>query len=275
MGEDQLRTTPSPATKRNTPRSWAAHRLLFARYNQWLADRLRPFLSQSSGRQAALPLSDAKRPPFVTGRRLWEVRCGQGHLTEWLLDRDFVLATDASAENLIRLQVRLGHPANVSTLQGDITDIDVAELRRYTFDTALCANTLEHLEDDGAALDRIWSALPAGGSLVVLTAAFSKLFNALDRGAGHVRRYNRQSLLRLLAAHGFRVRRSFYVNSLSLPGWWIRGSLLGQEQPSLAQLRMFDRLAPAWGRIEQRLAIPAGLSLVCVAQRRTTSGAIA
>jgi hypothetical protein len=65
----------------------------------------------------------------------------------------------------------------------------------------------------------------------------------------------------------------FYVNSLGLLGWWVRGSLLRREMPSVGQLHLFDYLVPLWGAVERRITPSFGLSLVCVAEKQGSGGA--
>jgi SAM-dependent methyltransferase len=53
-------------------------------------------------------------------------------------------------------------------LVGDITDPAFAgELRRRSFQTVLCSNLLEHVDDLAAACALVWSLVPPGGQLVV------------------------------------------------------------------------------------------------------------
>jgi hypothetical protein len=115
--------------------------------------------------------------------------------------------------------------------------------------------------------------LPLGGRLIAVVAAFEALFNALDQGAGHLRRYNKGTFVAQLARHGFGVSAAFYVNCLGLLGWWVRGSLLRREMPSVGQLHLFDYLVPLWGAVERWITPPFGLSLVCVAEKQGSGGA--
>ncbi len=227
------------------PSPWPEYRFRFPRYNRWLANRLRPFM----------------------GQRVLEVQCGLGHMTGLLLDREFLVAVDSVAEHVAAVQARYGEREDFGAAVQDMCSPDALSLRQYGIDTILCANLLEHLDDD-RALDTMVAILPPGGRLITLVAAFESLFNALDRGAGHLRRYDKGAFVAQLARHELSVNEAFYVNSLGLLGWWVRGSLLRREMPSVSQLRLFDRLVPLWGAVERRIPPPFGLSLVCVADKR-------
>jgi len=58
------------------------------------------------------------------------------------------------------------------------------------FDTVLCLNVLEYLDDPGGVLDSLRSTLKTNGALVVLVPCGPRLFGTLDRSLGHKRRYS-------------------------------------------------------------------------------------
>ena len=93
----------------------------------------------------------------------------------------------------------------------------------------------------------------------------------MDRLAGHHRRYTRKGLAATLVSTGFRIERLEYFNLLGFFGWFVTGRLLRPRDlrdPGLAtQIRLFDRLVPALNRIEARVRLPFGQSLLAVAER--------
>src|ERR1035438_7939745 len=58
-----------------------------------------------------------------------------------------------------------------------------------TFDTVLCLNVLEYLDDPGYAVSLLRGTLKPAGILVVLVPQCPSLFGTLDESLGHKRRY--------------------------------------------------------------------------------------
>src|SRR6185295_8427862 len=75
------------------------------------------------------------------------------------------------------------------------------------FDTVLCLNVLEQLDDPAAVLDSLSATIRPGGSLLVLAPNVRAVYGSLDRKMGHRRRYTAGELAALLASRGFAVER--------------------------------------------------------------------
>ena len=54
----------------------------------------------------------------------------------------------------------------------------------------IMVNVLEHIEDDGSALEYIYKILKPGGSLLLFVPALQFLYNQLDHDHGHFRQYS-------------------------------------------------------------------------------------
>ena len=81
---------------------------------------------------------------------------------------------------------------------------DLAGLENV-FDTVLCLNVLESLDDPAAVLNLLCTAVRPGGSVVVLVPNVPGAFGSLDRKMGHQRRYSPAShSLRCWPAQGLR-----------------------------------------------------------------------
>jgi len=78
-------------------------------------------------------------------------------------------------------------------------------------------NVLEHIADDRGALRALARTLAPGGRILVYVPAFQMLFSSMDRKVGHLRRYRRRPLERMVGEAGLRVARSQYVDSLGFP----------------------------------------------------------
>lgn len=66
-------------------------------------------------------------------------------------------------------------------------------------------DVLEHIEDDRAAAREIHRVLLPGGHLVVTVPVDPRLWSAHDEAVGHVRRYTRKQIVRLLQDAGLEV----------------------------------------------------------------------
>lgn len=74
------------------------------------------------------------------------------------------------------------------------------------FDIVCAFDVLEHIEDDGHALDQWMSWLRPGGQLCLSVPAHSSRWGAGDVWAGHYRRYDRESFKALLMDRGLLIQ---------------------------------------------------------------------
>jgi SAM-dependent methyltransferase len=136
------------------------------------------------------------------------------------------------------------------------------------FDTALCLNVLEYLEDPAATLAALRDTLADGGRLLVLVPQGKRLFGTIDQTLGHRRRFNRTELVELLTGAGFVVEEITSLNRAGAPAWWIFGQVLGRRQINKITLKLFDKGVWLWRRIDGLLPWP-GVSLVAVARKKS------
>ena len=221
-------------------------------YNQWIFEEISPF----------------------AGKRVLEVGCGIGNMTAYFLDRELLVAIDRLRASVLLTRRRYQKNANVRVLWGDISDPRLPEqLASYAFDTAICINVLEHIEDDVAALRHMQRVLQPGGRLLLLVPAGRYMYGSLARALGHFRRYDRPQLQRAVTEAGFQPLQLRYMNLAGIPGWWLNSRLLKRQLLPEDQLRWFNRLAPFFIRSERWLRrvwdAPMGQSLICIAQKKT------
>jgi SAM-dependent methyltransferase len=138
-------------------------------------------------------------------------------------------------------------------------------------------DVLEHVDDDAAALAELVRVTRPGGVLVIHVPAFAILWSDWDVALGHRRRYTRTSLRRLLAGAPLVVRRCAYVNSAAFAP--ILAYRLLADRLGLARARRLEHAIPSarlnrllyrsfvWPARWRWFSPPAGVSLLCVAQR--------
>ena len=212
----------------------------------------------------------AQFQPHVHGR-VAEVGAGIGTFSERLLQAGatelLLLEPDPALAGVLRQ--KLGSDPRVRIVEEGLPA--AASLRPGAdLDFALCQNVLEHIEDDGAALATLAGSLRPGGRLTVLVPAHPRLYNSLDRAYSHHRRYSRERLRALAGESGLEVDAVYSFNLLGVAGWWVKGRR-GASQLGSGSLRAYEALVGAWRPVEDRLALPWGLSLILQA-RRPASG---
>src|SRR5262249_2993819 len=151
-------------------------------------------------------------------------------------------------------------PAGFADLEGSV-------------DTVLCIDLLEDIEDPDQVLEKLAATLKPGGRMVVLVPNLPALYGTLDRRLDHKRRYDSDSLARLLAAHGFAVDRMESFNKAALLPWWAYSKVFGAGRISKLVLKIFDKSVWLLRRLDAVMPWP-GLSLIAVARKAAPANVI-
>jgi SAM-dependent methyltransferase len=205
--------------------------------------------------------------PYI-GERILEVGAGIGNFTRLLLDRELVVPTDINQVCVRQLQERLGDNLRVQPKLLDLGQPSDEGWADHRFDTIICMNVLEHVEDDAGALRFMHSVLAATGRAVILVPAFQFLHGTIDAAIGHYRRYTRKMLLPPMRAAGFEIEASFYMNVIGMAGWLWNNRIRRTREENPAQIAVFDRFIAPWAeRVERALPPPFGLSLIAVGRK--------
>ena len=186
-------------------------------------------------------------------------------MSQFFIDRDQVVLTDTESAYRLVLQEKFGARGNVAVVALSLPHVP-GELSGRRFDTIVCLNVLEHIDDDLGSLEAMYSLLEPGGKLVLLVPAFPGLYGSLDRALGHYRRYTRKLLRARYAKVGFAMRRLEYFNLAGMPGWWITGRLLRRDLIPTGSLALYDSLVPLF-RWEKFLPFRVGQSLIAIGER--------
>jgi glycosyltransferase involved in cell wall biosynthesis len=217
-------------------------------YNQWLADLLRPQL----------------------GSNILEIGAGTGGLLLHLIPRGRYWACDANPlfvrelRKLIAtrpyISASIVDPANPASLPSD-----------QKFDTIICQNMLEHVEDDVAVLRGVADALQENGRMLVLVPNAPALFGAIDRSLGHRRRYTPGALRELGSKAGVRCVSIIPFNRISSLPWWFSGRILRRRSFSLLQVKLVNWITPLIRQLDRYTpALP--LSLIATFEKLPAKG---
>jgi ubiquinone/menaquinone biosynthesis C-methylase UbiE len=190
------------------------------------------------------------------------------------------LALQFAREELQREVGDLAQSVHLS--QGDALALP---LRDASADIVTMLDVLEHLRDDGLALDEVRRVLKPGGALVLSVPAYQHLWSAHDEALHHFRRYEKSGLECVLRRAGFTSLRVSFAMSLMPPlAWFWRRFVLpfGPNRPKNAQRhsqgatlppvppwanKLLVQYVAAEGRILAKRPLRFGTSLVAVAFR--------
>ncbi len=215
------------------------------RMNFWFYKKVRPYL----------------------GKRILEAGCGNGNFPSWILDQELVIALDNDEVMLNEMKTRFFECPSLKISKYDLADSKIKELAAHNIDTIICINTLEHINDDVAAL-RNFNSILNNGNLILIVPAFSFLFSSLDKAAGHYRRYSLKELTEKINKSGFAITKNMYANFFGIIGWFLNGKILKRERLSKVLLSFFDFLTPAFEVFEKLTGPPIGLSIILVCKKR-------
>jgi SAM-dependent methyltransferase len=134
-----------------------------------------------------------------------------------------------------------------------------------SFDTVFALNVIEHIANDKRAIANARSLLSRGGRLIILVPAYKALYNGIDRGLEHYRRYTRKSLKSLLS-DGFNIQHTQYFNLAGILGWFVTGTIFRKQNLTEGPLSLYNKLVPLF-RIADTLTLHrVGLSVIGVGQ---------
>ncbi|HEY8969036.1 MAG TPA: class I SAM-dependent methyltransferase [Puia sp.] len=234
---------------------------------------------QDLGLSTLISLSEADRfnewmfeavRPYITGKTL-EIGSGIGNISAILAGHKLPLyVSDHTDEYIERLRKRF---AATDQVKG-VLSIDLAEKNFDavhagivgTFDTVFALNVIEHIEDDHLAILNCYKLLKPGGRVVVLVPAWPALYNRLDQGLEHHRRYSSTTLRQLLSGL-FTVTEMKYFNLAGIGGWWVTGTLLKRKVIGEGRAKVYNRLVPLFRLLDRLSFHRMGLSLVAVGEK--------
>jgi SAM-dependent methyltransferase len=215
------------------------------KFNRWMYESVRPWL----------------------GKRVAELGCGRGNLSNFFRRHETVLLTDYRDDYLDPLRAKWGLKRNLSFSKLDMSvRDDYAVLTRFAPDSVVFLNVLEHIEDDRAVLKNLFDHVPSGCRLVILVPFGMKLYSEFDKELGHFRRYEKGELDGKMKDAGFNVEHQFYFNKAGKLAWFFANTLGKRTKLTPLQLRIYNFLTPAF-KIWDKIAPGTGLSTVAICRK--------
>lgn len=216
---------------------------LSPKYAAWLYSRCRPYL----------------------GKRVLDIGAGIGTFSRLAAEHaDEVVAVEPEARFASLLSERFSAESCVKVARLEAGHLEPGALG-LPFDSVMCLNVLEHIEDDLDALARLRAQLRPDGHLLLLVPAHPSLYGPLDQGIGHFRRYTRRELGEKLAGVGLATAELRYVNPVGWAAWFFYARVLRRKALSTGGARSFDAIVPIVRPLDL-LRLPFGLSVWAVAR---------
>lgn len=153
-------------------------------------------------------LDDSRLSPEIN--RVLDLGSGTGGVHTHLRSLGKVVALDNASEALLLSRKRgtaLLAQANAGSLP----------FKAGSFSMVTALDLFEHIYDDYSAAKEITRVMESGGRFVISVPAHPTLIGPHDEALGHVRRYTKQQLKRLLVMNGFEVERITYTYFSSSP----------------------------------------------------------
>jgi len=218
------------------------------RFTRWMAEMMEPYI----------------------GDRVLEVGAGTGNMSLNLMPRSIYWATDVNPSYLEYLATLRATRPYMRVAHTDAMDPATFPAGQR-FDTVVCLNVVEHVQDDVATLRNIRNALEDGGRAVILVPCGPKLYGTLDEVLGHFRRYTEEKLRDVAGQANFRVECVLKFNRAGVPAWWLNGRVLRRETFGIAQIRMLNALTPLFRVVDRWLPLPP-LSLIAILRKEDGAG---
>lgn len=212
-----------------------------ANYNRWIFDQIAPYI----------------------GRRILDVGCAIGNITQFYADRDVIVGVDVVPEELAVARERFADK-HFEAHHMDVSSPALLQFRDRKLDTAICLNVLEHVEDDVHALRNMRDTLEPGSHICLLVPCNKWLYGPMDAIDHHYRRYTTRELNAKLAEANLSVVHQHYFNLLGIAAWFVTNRVFRRSLAAPSQYSLYDALVPVLSAIERLVPPPNGLSIVTI-----------
>jgi glycosyltransferase involved in cell wall biosynthesis len=213
-------------------------------FNRWLAETIAPFV----------------------GQNVLEIGAGIGNISRQLIPRSNYVATDINPYYLQVINHLRRNKPYLSVAYFDLNDISTFAKREEVFDTIICLNVIEHLDDDERAIRNIANLLDRNGRAIVLVPRGQWLFGSLDKVLGHRRRYSERELKNVCSTAGLTLKEVIRFNRFSTIPWLINGRVFKKRTFARSQIFLLNILTPFLRRIDKFLPWPS-LSIIAILEK--------
>lgn len=140
---------------------------------------------------------------------------------------------------------------------GQVTALPFADAG---FDLVCALDIVEHVDDDAMAFAELARVAAPGATLLLAVPLHAANWTAFDAFVGHRRRYEPATLVKILAAHGFRIERSAVYGMQPRSTWLLDVGVWFLQYQHVRAMWWYNRVGmPLALRRERPLALRDGL----------------
>lgn len=203
--------------------------------------------------------------PFI-GRLVLEIGAGIGNITRELMNGKRYYASDINPYYLEMLDKYKENQPRLNVTLLDLNRIDAFKDTAMQFDTVICLNVIEHMDDDQRAMRNIANLLAPNGKAIILVPRGKWLYGSQDVVLGHKRRYSTKTLQELGASAGLSILKIIEFNRVSALPWFVNGRILGKKSFGRFQMTMLNLSIPVVKKVDRYLPCPS-LSLIGIFEK--------
>jgi SAM-dependent methyltransferase len=196
---------------------------------------------------------------------------------------DFGAGTGALAENFRRnfsiVPDCVEIDPNLQTILANRNFVVYNDLSKIksTYDFIYTSNVLEHIPDDLKTLKDLTNLLGDEGRILIHVPAFSILYSSLDFSLGHVRRYEKRDLIKMLDESGLVLSKIRYDDALGffvvflLKFLGLMSLFTSNTRNDSSALKVYDSLIFPISRVLDRIGFSKllGKNLILIADKET------
>lgn len=131
-----------------------------------------------------------------------DIGSGNGYFLKYLSDNEFFgIATDVSEKAIVAAKKYLPKKSKIKLKLADFYKI--RSVKKY--DQIFCFEVLEHVPDEKKFVKQISNVLKINGRLILSVPAHMHEWNKTDDLKGHLRRFEKKELKKLLKDSGFQI----------------------------------------------------------------------
>ncbi|MFN0189335.1 MAG: class I SAM-dependent methyltransferase [Bacteroidia bacterium] len=205
--------------------------------------------------------------PYMNGRIL-EIGSGIGNISQYFIDeKSEIILSDVREEYCSALHQKF--PKN-QVLLLDLVHPDFDHVYSHllgSFDSCFAMNVIEHIEEDHLAMKNLVSLLKVGGKVLILVPAGPILYNDIDRGLFHFRRYTASMMNQLFQSAPLLMEKQWMFNALGIPAWFFGGKIMKKTEVEGGQMNLYDKLIPISRFLDWITFRKIGLSIIALATK--------
>jgi len=167
---------------------------------------------------------------------IFEVGAGLGSFTKEYIDQFHnVHLSDLDTYNYNQLKMKFSKN-NVKIFKDKIQET------KFTYNTIVYLNVLEHMQEDIKEIDMAASKLNSGGNLIILVPAHQNLYSKFDKAVGHCKRYDIQ-FFKDLKKDNLRIKELIYIDALGYLLYFLNKIFFKEEDyPSKTKIFIWDKI---------------------------------